>query len=55
MAPIVGILLTFLTVILLTADLFSRPDGVVFAVVFLGLLAAGTAYVLWRSRRQARA
>lgn len=42
-------------IILLTTDLFSRPDGVVFAVVFLGLLAAGTAYVLWRSRRQARA
>jgi len=51
-APIVGILLTFLTVILLTTDLFSRPDGVVFAVVFLGLLAAGTAYVLWRGRGQ---
>lgn len=50
-APVIGILLTFLTVIMLVVDLFSRPDGVVFALIFLGLLAVGTVYVIWRGKK----
>jgi len=40
-APVIGILLTLLAVVMLIADLFSRPDGVIFAVIFLGLFAVG--------------
>ncbi len=50
-APVVGILLTALVVLMLVIDLFSRPDGVVFALIFLGLMAVGTVYVLFRGKK----
>lgn len=50
-APVIGILLTLVTVIMLVVDLFSRRDGVVFAIVFLGLLAAGALYVFVRGKK----
>jgi len=50
-APVIGILLTLLTVVMLVADLFSRPGGTVFALIFLGLLAVGTAYATWRGKK----
>lgn len=47
-APIIGIGLTLLTVAMLLVDLFSRPNGIAFVLLFVGLLAVGIVYAALR-------